>query len=135
MTGGRASSAAVEGASQTASFSVVECTVRLQHTMATPSSSQGTQDAHQPEEVAVDRGALQLLFCTKQQASALLAVQQGVQGKAVGCGGRRPPCTATGVHRLFDACRFPVQSSWTCCAACLCASCIKVVITCAQWRE
>lgn len=52
--------------------------------MATPSSSQGTQDAHQPEEVAVDRGALQHLFCTKQQSAALLAVQQGVQGKAVG---------------------------------------------------
>lgn len=45
---------------------------------ASPSSSQGTQDASVPEELALDRGALRLLFCTKQKAAALLAVQ-GVQ--------------------------------------------------------
>lgn len=68
---------------------------------ASPSSSQGTQDASVPEELALDRGALRLLFCTKQEAAALLAVQ-GVQGRL-----GAPQCRSSvgGVRRRqADAC-------------------------------
>lgn len=80
--------------------------------MASPTSSQGTQDASVPEELALDRGALRLLFCTKQQAAALLAVQQGVQGRL---GAPRCRCSVGGVRRrqadsclpLLSFCRAP----------------------------
>ena len=66
--------------------------------MASPAPSQGTQDASLPELVAVDRGNLQLLLCSKHQATALAAVQALIQGTL----GRRHSLASA--HPALDAC-------------------------------
>ncbi len=79
--------------------------------MDSPTASQGTQDAAAPEEAAVERASLQLLFCTKQQAAALLAVQQGVQGRLWAPAGLGLPLPAAGAGSLVPTalidCRAP----------------------------